>query len=198
MEKQEVGYFEGVLDMYFAVIQTPGDATKKPVYGTPELMGHSMEVKVTPRYKEGKVHASNMLQRYKRKLDGYDVSVKVDQMFPGVHDKLAGRKKDANGVSGTTGDDDAPEVAIGFELPKDDGTSEMWWLVRGKFADIGVETKTEEENIEYQHPTMEGRFDRRLPDNRLSYIVDTGELAEDKKSVAAGWFTKVYDGTVGT
>lgn len=191
-----VGYYEGVLDVYVALITTPGNATTKPVYGTPEVMGHSMEVKVTPRYREGKVFASNMTQRYRKEIDGYDVSVKVDQLMAGVRNKLIGVTTDTHGVGGSTGADRAPECAIGFALPMDNGEQELWWLVRGKFSDFGVDTKTEEEGIEYQHPTMEGRFDRRLPDDRVSYVLNTADLPEADAALAEKWFTKVYDGTI--
>lgn len=195
VQTKPIGYYQGILDMYYAIITKPGTATSAPTYGTPAVMGHSMEVKVTPRYREGKVNASNVVQRYVKKVDGYDVSVKVDQLMEGVRDLLLGHKVDANGVGGTTGDDDAPEVAIGFALPLDDGTQELWWIVRGKFAEIALDTKTQEDgSIEYQHPTLEGRFDRRMPDNRLTWVVNTAKLTGEKKTIAEKWFESVYTG----
>jgi len=127
-------------------------------------------------------------------VDGYDVKIKADQVLPAVRRILLGRKVDANGVEMSTGDDNAPEVAIGFALTLDDGSKELWWLVRGKFSESDTSAKTQEDKYEYQHPTYSGRFDRRVCDNLLYYCVNTAELSEDKASVATGWFEAVYTG----
>ena len=191
---KQTPYYEGVLDVYYATIKTPGDATNPPEYDTPAVMGHTMEVIITPRFKEGKVYASNVLQRYRKTVDGYDVKVKADQVLPAVRRALLGRKTDANGVEMSTGSDDAPEVAIGFALTLDDGSNELWWLLRGKFSESDTSAKTQEDKYEYQHPTYSGRFDRRVNDNLLYYVVNTAELGEDKAAVAENWFKTVYAG----
>lgn len=189
-----VGYYNGILDIYYAPITTPGTATTAPVYGKPAVMGRSMEVTITPRYKEGQVYASNALQRYRKTVDGYEVKIKADQVEAAVRRVLLGRKVDANGVEICTGDDTAAEVAIGFALTLDDGSKELWWLVRGTFAESDTSAKTQEDKYEYQHPTYTGRFDRRINDNILYYCINTAELGEGKESVAAGWFETVYTG----
>lgn len=193
-EIKQTPYYEGILDVYYAPITTPGNATTAPVYGDPAVMGHSMEVTITPRFKEGQVYASNVLQRYRKTVDGYDIKIKADQVLPPVRRALLGRKTDSNGVEISTGSDDAPEVAIGFALTLDNGDKELWWLVRGKFSESDTSAKTQEDKYEYQHPTYSGRFDRRINDNVLYYVVNTGELGEDKASVATSWFDKVYAG----
>lgn len=191
---KQTPYYEGVLDVYYAPIKTPGDATNPPTYDKPAVMGHTMEVTITPRFKEGQVYASNALQRYRKNVDGYDVKIKADQVLPAVRRILLGRKVDANGVEMSTGDDNAPEVAIGFALTLDDGSKELWWLVRGKFSESDTSAKTQEDKYEYQHPTYSGRFDRRVNDNVLYYCVNTAELGEDKAAIASGWFDNVYTG----
>lgn len=191
---KQTPYYEGILDVYYAVIETAGNATTAPKYGTPAVMGHSMEVTITPRFKEGQVYASNVLQRYRKNVDGYDVKIKADQVLAAVRRILLGRKTDANGVELSTGNDDAPEVAIGFALTLDDGSKELWWIVRGKFSESDTTAKTQEDKYEYQHPTYSGRFDRRINDNVLYYVVNTSELGEDKASIAENWFAAVYTG----
>lgn len=187
-------YFDGILDIYYAPIKTPGTATTAPVYDTPAVMGHSMEVTITPRYKEGQVYASNALQRYRKTVDGYDIKIKADQVEAAVRRILLGRNVDSNGVELCTGNDQAPEVAIGFALTLDDGSKELWWIVRGKFAETDTSAKTQEDKYEYQHPTYTGRFDRRINDNVLYYCVNTKELGTDKATIAQTWFDAVYTG----
>ena len=49
------GYYTGVLDIYYALITKPETATTKPVYAAPAVMGKTIEVTITPNYKEGSV-----------------------------------------------------------------------------------------------------------------------------------------------
>lgn len=186
------GYYNGVLDIYVAVMDTPGTATAAPQYGTPEVMGHSMEVTITPVYKEGKVYASNALQRQKKVIDAYDVKLKVDQILGAVRKKILARNVDKNNVQIISDQNDPPEVAIGFALTLDDGSKELWWLYRGKFAENEVSAKTQEDKFEYQHPTASARFERRIHDSALAAIVNTEDLGAGS-DVATGWFTQVYE-----
>lgn len=189
---QAVGYFDGVLDIIFAVVETPGTSTAAPKYGTPEVMGHSMEVTITPVYKEGKVYASNALQRHKKVIDAYEVKVKVDQILNAARKKILARKVDKNNVQIISDKNDPPEVAIGFALTLDDGSKELWWLYRGKFSENEVTAKTQEDKFEYQHPTVSARFERRIHDHNLAAIVNTNDLGENSP-VESGWFTQVYE-----
>lgn len=190
---KQTPYYEGVLDLYFAVVKTAATATTPPAYDKPAVMGHTMEVTITPRFKEGKVYASNALQRYRKTVDGYDIKIKPDQVMPDVRRILLGRKTDANGVELSSGDDDAPEIAVGFALTLDDGSKELWWLLRGKTSEADITAKTQEDKYEYQHPQYNIRCDRRINDNLLFYVVNTKELTGDKAAVATGWFEQVYE-----
>lgn len=189
---QVVGYYDGVLDVYVAVCTTEGTAAAAPVYDNPELMGASMEVTITPVYKEGKVYASNAMQRHRKKIEAYDVKLKLDQIRATVRDKILGRKKDKNGVSIISDSNEAPEVAIGFAMTLDDGSKELWWLYRGKFAENEATVKTQEDKIEYQHPTVATRFERRLHDGNVAATVSTNDLGANS-AVETNWFTKVYE-----
>lgn len=189
---QAPGYYDGVLDLYVAVAKKPGTATAAPQYDTPEVMGHSMEVTITPVYKEGKVYASNALQRHKKVIDAYDVKLKLDQILSAVRQKILARKVDANGVQIVSDQNDPPEVAIGFALTLDDGSKELWWIYRGKFAESETSAKTQEDKFEYQHPTVSARFERRIHDRALAAIVETSTLAADS-TVEKNWFTAVYE-----
>ena len=51
------GYFTGVLDVYFAVMSQEDTARSAPVYGAMKVLASTIEVTITPQYKEGKVKA---------------------------------------------------------------------------------------------------------------------------------------------
>lgn len=186
------GYYTGVLDIYYALITTPETATVKPVYGTPKVMGKTIEVTITPSYKEGSVYASNVATRNEKRVDSYTVSVNVDKLPYAVRQELLGRKRDKNGVQIIKGGQKAPDVAIGFAMTLDDGSKELWWMYKGTFAEPTNTARTDSNNVTYQHPTVEGKFIRRECDDALASVVDTADSSV-ADSVKTDWLQKVYE-----
>ena len=46
------GYFYGILDIYYAPMTTEETSTTAPTYDTPKVLAKSIEVTVTPAYRE--------------------------------------------------------------------------------------------------------------------------------------------------
>ena len=93
---------------------TEETSTTAPTYDTPKVLAKSIEVTVTPAYREGKMHASNATVRNVKRVDTYTVSLNVDKIPHAVLAKLLGRKEDSNGVQIIKGGNKPPYVAIGF------------------------------------------------------------------------------------
>lgn len=188
----EVGYFNGVLDVYYAKMSTEDSAAAAPTYGTPAVLGKSIEVTITPQFREGSLYASNARVRNVNVLDSYEVSLNVDQVVASVRRDILGRTADNKGVETLDGGDNAPYVAIGFAVTKDNGTKELWWLYKGKFSEIEKTAATANDSIEYQTPTLSAVFDRRIYDDKLAAVLDT-EAEDADETTANGWFTAVYE-----
>lgn len=186
------GYFYGILDLYFAEMTTEETSTTAPTYGTPEVLAKSIEVTITPGYREGKLHASNATVRNEKRVDTYTVSANVDKIPPAKLATLLGRKLDSNGVQIIKGDNKPAKVALGFACTLDDGNKELWWLYKGTFSELTKTGKTDGEAIEYQTPTVEGVFVRRMNDNALAATVETGSEGVSA-TVEGNWFTEVYE-----
>lgn len=190
---QTTGYYEGVLDLYFALMTTEDAADTPAAYGTPEVLAKNIETTVTPRYREGVLHASNVAVRREKRLAGYDLSVNVDQVSAAVRQKLLGRTVDANGVESLNTNQSAPYVAVGFAQTKDNGEKELWWLYKGKFAEVEKKAKTRGDNIEYQTPTLTAQFDARH-DGEIANVVDS-DGPNVKAEAVTNWFKAVYEKT---
>ena len=186
------GYFTGILDVYVAKMLTPDSSAAKPTYDTPRVLGMGIEVTITPQYREGQLYASNRLARNKKVIDHYDIKFNADVVSPENNAYIFNRKADNNGVQIIDGDSDPVELAIGFCRTKDTGTKEYWWLYRGKLSEPTVTGKTDTDKIEYQTPTIEGRCDRRIYDNRLGMVADS-EDTNITPSALTNWFTAVYE-----
>lgn len=187
-----MGYFEGVLDVYYALMTTEDSAAANAVYGEPKVLAKTIEVTITPEYKEGKLYASNAAVRDLKKVDRYTVSMNLDKIPLPVLKELLNRTQDSNGVQIIKGSGKPANVAIGFAATLDNGEKELWWLYKGTFAEITKAAKTLADAIEYQTPTLEGIFVRRIYDDALAAVVETGAegVAE---TIASTWFTQVYE-----
>ena len=187
-------YFSGVLDVYYAVMtgEDKRGAQAAPGYDQFETLGKTIDVNIVPSYKEGRVYASNAMQRNQRKVDYYTVTLNMDKIPYDVRQKLLGRTVDANGVQFIGGDDIAPNVAIAFEITMDGGNSELWVMYKGTFAEPTQAAHTDADTITYQHPTIEGRFVRREFDNKISAVVAT-DGPNVTSTVKDNWFTQVYE-----
>ena len=187
------GYYYGILDVFYAEMTTEDTAAANAVYGDPVVLGKSIGVTITPAYREGKLHASNARVRDKKLIDSYGVKITADQIAPSVRNILLGRKIDGKGVQIIKGTNEPAKVAIAFARTLDDGSKELWWLYKGTFCEMTVDSKTDGDgNIEYQNPSIEGTFVRRIYDNNLAAVVNTNQdgIGAD---VESGWFTKVYE-----
>lgn len=186
------GYFYGVLDIYFALMTSADGPKTKPTYGEYEVLGKTIEVTITPNYKEGKVFASNVATRNERRVDSYTVSINLDKVPYAVREKVLGRMKDSNGVQIIKGNQIAPYVAIAFALTLDDGSKELWTLYKGKFSEMSQTGHTDSDTMTYQHPTIEATFIRREYDDALAAIAATADEGV-METVEASWFTTVYE-----
>lgn len=189
------GYFTGVLDVYFAVMSQEDTARSAPVYGAMKVLASTIEVTITPQYKEGKVNASNTVKRNERRIDSYKVRMNLDKIPFSVRKEILGRATDGKGVQVIYGSQNAPYVAIAFAQTLDNGEQEDWVLYKGKFAEGEATMRTEEDGtITYQHPTVEATFVRRAYDNALAGIASTEDESVDE-SVFENWFSSVYEPT---
>ncbi len=189
------GYFYGVLDLFFAKMTKEDTSTTLPTYGTPKVLAKSIEVTLTPSYREGKLQASNATVRNTKRVDTYTASLHVDKIPLDVLNELLGRSVDKNGVQIIKGSDIPPYIALGFACTLDDGSKELWWLYKGTFSEPTKSAKTDGDAIEYQTPTIEAVFVRRMNDNALAAVVETGGDGV-AASVEEDWFEAVYEAAV--
>ena len=186
------GYFYGILDIYFALMTGTDSQYVRPTYGSPDVLGKTIEATITPNYKEGKVYASNVATRNEKRVDSYTVSLNLDKIPYAKRETVLGRDKDSNGVQIIKGNQVAPYLAIMFALTLDDGSKELWVLYKGKFSEPSQTGHTDSDSMTYQHPTIEGTFVRREYDDALAAIAATAD-EEVMATVEAGWFTQVYE-----
>ena len=174
---QNAGYYEGVTDVYYALMTSPDLMNADPEYGTPKVAGKSIEISVTPNYKENKVYASNVATRREQVVDSYSVQLNLDQIIPERRAELLGRLTGDDGVEVVTGKRIAPLVAILYAATLDDGTQEYRTLYKGRFGEPTNTHHTRNDGDSYQHPVITGVFTP-LDGSGLLSSVRGGEYVE--------------------
>ena len=187
---QNAGYFDGVTDVYYALMTTQDGPGTAPAYGTPAVAGKTIEIQITPNYKEGKVYASNVATRREQRVESYNVSLNADQLIPAVRKVLLGREAGADGVEIIKGDQVAPWVAILFAVTLDDDTKEYWVMYKGRFSEPTNTHHTRNDGDSYQHPTIQATFVR-LENNDALAAVASDHVAASSTAISS-WFTAVY------
>lgn len=155
---QNAGYYEGVTDVYYALMLNAGSGVTKPTYGAVKALGKSIELQVTPNYRERKVYASNAATRREQLPESYSVSLNLDQVIPEVRTEVLGRKDGGDGVELITGKNVGPWLAIMFAATLDDGSQEYRTLYRGRFSEPAGTHHTKNDGDSYQHPTIQATF----------------------------------------
>lgn len=178
----------GLKNIYFAVLSK--DDSTGATYGTPKKISPALSANVSPTVNsatlngdDGPILTANALGEIKVELGVSDVPFEIQA-------ELLGSKINPDtGLLIDNADDQAPEVALGFERTMSDGSSRFTWLLKGKFMLFNEEAKTKEGTPSFQTPTIEGTFLKRAFDGNWRFRVDSSN--EKSADLVASWFTAV-------
>ena len=191
----EIAYYEGIADMFGAIMTKEETLTTPPAYGPVQLLGIGVSYKISPKYTEGAFAGGNRNLRERKRLTSYEVELQVDRFRSEMLDTFCGNERDANGVQ-KIGAKDAPYLALIFAVPLDDETKELWVLYKGKLSAPDREMKTRDGNkYEWQAPTAKGTFGLRNDINLPAMMCETGD-ENVSEAVKDGWFTTPYTPSV--
>ena len=153
---QNLGLYDGVGDIYAALMTTEDTTTSVPVYGDVDLIAETVDFSLTRNYAESTKSASNRTIRKIKRLTTVDFSATIPRMTAAMRQKYFGHVVDANGGE-LIADALAPQCAIGLCETRDDDTVLMRWLLKVRLNEGDVSASTREDGtIEYHDPTIEG------------------------------------------
>lgn len=155
-ELQALGLYNGVGDIYVAMLKTEDTETEAPIYDTPVVAAEAVSIGLTPEFAEGTQSASNRVIRKLKILKTMGVALEYPRMKATVRAAVLGRAMDDKGGE-VAGDAMAPLCAVGVSATRDDGTQLMRWIYKVRFAEGQSTDKTQEDGaLTYTIPTMEG------------------------------------------
>ncbi|WP_440894973.1 major tail protein [Amphibacillus sp. Q70] len=180
----------GLRDIYYAIITSDDeDGTE---YETPKRMGKAMTANVQPAFNTGELRADDGVSETAESRGITTVVVNTDDLQPSVQADVLGKKVNDDGVLIDSEDDRPPYLALMFRAEKANGNYRHVVLYRGKFTPPENNYETKQETPAFQTPTVNGRFLRRISDNKIGAQVD--EDGEDVSlDIIDNWFKKVYE-----
>lgn len=177
----------GLQDVYYAKVTK--DDTTGTTYDTPKLMAPAITANVSPTINSATLFANDGPVLTANALGEITVEIGVTDIPFDVYADLLGATVNADGLLVDNADDEAPEVALGYKRTMSDGTFRYVWLLKGKFQLPTDEATTKQGEVNFQTPTISGRFLKRLSDGNWRFRADGSN--PDSAALVASWFTAV-------
>jgi len=163
----------GLSSVHYAIMTE--DISTGTTYGTPKPIPGAIAANIEPAVTSTTLYTDDGPDEVANALGEITVTLQVKDLPLETQADLLGYEAPSGGVTIRYADDVAPYVALGFKSLKSDGDYRYVWLYKGKFESPEENFKTKEENIEFQTPTITGKFVKRVSDDQWQNIGDEGD-----------------------
>lgn len=180
-----MGYPIGLRDLYFA------KETAEGTYDTPVKLSEAISASVTPNYTITTLYGDDRAVAVATALGDIDISINATDLKPTEYDLLMGTTKNTDGVIEDSINDVAPYGALLFRLPFEDGGFRYYCYYKGRFQPPATNSNTKGSGVEFQTPTITGKFVAREDGKWRAHHDSPATLTP----VASAWFTSVYKPT---
>lgn len=155
-------------------------------YGDVKPLAKAMKVEVTPSQATGVLYGDGVQQENIAKITGLAASIEANKIP--IEDKAAiqGHKYE-NGVMIIGKDDQAPYVALGYQIEGTNNYSEYVWLLKGRVQEGKQNGSQATDKINFTTDNMTINFIPREYDGYMEFTGDSSnaDLYEDQ---AEAWF----------
>jgi phi13 family phage major tail protein len=158
-------------------------------YDTIKAIPGLMSIKMAPTLASGKLYGDGIIRRQTDKIESIAVEFETNKIP--IEDRAAMQGQTcANGVIEVSESDEAPYIAIGYEIEGDESSSEFVWLYKGKMAPLEESVQQKTDKLAYQSQTAKMTFIPRENDRKLFKLADsdgTGYV----ETTGTSWFNAV-------
>lgn len=180
--------FVGLKKVHVATLTTEATNT----YAPPIQLSPAVSANVTPNFESTNLYGDDRVIYVEEALGDIEVEIALTDLTDEHYALLMGVTANADGVIEDSVNDQAPYVALGFEMPKPNGGVALRWYYKGKFQKPSEEVTTKGETTEFQTPTITATFMAR-EDGNWRARVDYKDAADIDSAVRNAWFTDVYE-----
>ena len=160
-------------------------------HGAVKKLGEPMQVQFTPSYASGVWYGGGTKTEDVSIING--ASLKVDVNKIAIEDRaIIGGNTYESGILSEKAGDEAPYIAIGYEIDEMGGHKELVWLLKGKAKPISDNVQQSTENLNFAAHSIDIGF---LPRENDKKIRDFGDTANaDFTAIMAGTFLETVPG----
>ena len=177
----------GLKKLHIAVLT----AEETNTYAVPTQLSPAVNANVTPNFESTSLYGDDRIVYVENALGDIDVELAVTDLTDADYALLMGITPNVDGVIEDSADDQAPYVALGFEMPKPGGGVALRWYYKGKFQKPSEEVATKTDTTEYVTPAITAKFMAR-EDGKWRARVDYTDSATIDAAVRDAWFDAVY------
>lgn len=135
-------------------------------------LGEPMQVQLTPSYATGTLYGGGVKTEDISKMTG--IALKLDVNKIAIEDRaIIGGHTYENGVLIEKAGDQAPNIAVGYEVEETENHKELVWLLKGKAKPIANTQQQSTDNITFSTDSLEIGFVPRTYDKEIKVFGDT-------------------------
>lgn len=164
-------------------------------YAIPKQLSPAVSANVTPNFTTASLRGDDRVVYIEEALGDIDVEIAITDLTDTDYALLMGIVANTDGVIEESTDDQAPYLALGFEMAKPNGGVALRWYYKGKFQKPAETSATKGETTEFQTPTISAKFMAR-EDGKWRARVDYVDATSISAPVRTAWFTNVYEEVV--
>jgi phi13 family phage major tail protein len=148
-----------------------------------------MSLKISPQLVEAKMYGDGIVRRQQSKIETYNVELELNKIPIEDRAGMLGQTC-VKGVVEEGISDEAPDIAIGYEIEGDESSSEYVWLYKGKMAPLEDATQQKTDKLTYQSQTAKLTFVPREYDGKTKKYADSTGTGYEA-TTGSTWFNAV-------
>lgn len=167
------------------------DTDEGTTYDLPRKLERAISAKITPSSVSEKLYSDDDVEEIIGGFESCEVEIEINQLSLESRAFLQGSRL-VDGELAESKNDIAPEIALGFQSLKSDGTYKHVWLYKGKFELAEDEFQTKTDKVESKTPKLKGTFFARVSDGLWRISLDESDIegTEVEKQTRINNFTQ--------
>lgn len=163
------------------------DDTSGVAYGDVKPLAKAMTIEVTPSQATGVLYGDGVQQENLAKLTGLAAALEVNKVSIENRAAIQGHTFE-DGVMIYAASDEAPYIAIGYQVEGTNGYSEYVWLLKGRVQEGNQNASQATDNINFTTDKMTINFIPREYDGYMEFTGDSSNADLYADQISA-WFT---------
>lgn len=163
------------------------DEAGSTTYGEVKPLSPAMQIQVTASLASGVLYGDGAQEENIAKMTGLAVALDVNKVPIEDRAEILGNKFE-NGVLAETAEDEAPYIALGYEVPETNGCKELIWLLKGRAQPYNSNVQQSTDNINFSTDSITINFIPRTSDGMLRFFGDTANADLTEQQISK-WFT---------